>query len=422
LSLVWGCGVQEQGEAMKHGKIVRLLVNEKSSHSSHRDVIENLLKQAERLECVVAFAKESALNGLFEPLRMALERGMEARFAIGLDFYLTEPGVLRKFLTLTKKHKLKLYISNSSDTFHPKVYAFQHGKGCSVIIGSANFTHGGLYGNYEASAVIEDENGSLMASVTRYFDTLIAEAVLVSATKALIDAYERKYVIHDICRKVSKKRAQKASRAEGLSFTTLAGILELMKNDDSERGFNEQRSIRRNDLGQARRMLENWDNERSNARRGFLARFESLISLFHSGGLHRGKNKIAEHPGPFVAAVADIVSRRNLPPGEAFAVLHEHFVGIPQAGINLLTEILHALDNKRYAVMNKNAVSGLALAGIMEYRARPNKKNVGADGYARYCQHADAVRQKLGLANFTELDALFNYAYWGESTEDEAAD
>lgn len=404
---------------MKDGKSVRLLVNKEHGHG---DVIEKLLNQAERLECLVAFAKDSAMHSLLKPLRKALQRGLVARFAIGLDFHLTEPAVLRKLLKETEGHKLKLYLSDSSDTFHPKVYAFQHDKGCSVIVGSANFTHGGLYGNYEASAVIENEKGALMASVTRHFDKLIADKVLVPATKARIDAYEREYVIHDICRKVAKKRAQKASRAEGLNFTTLTGILELMKNDNTELGFSEQKSIRMNNLRQAKRMLGQWATVHGNASQGFLARFESLIGLFHSGGLHRGKNKIAEYPDQFVAAVADIVARRNLPPGEAFAVLHEHFGGIPRAGTNLLTEILHALDNKRYAVMNQNAVSGLALAGIREYPARPNKKNVGADDYARYCQHADTVRQELGLTDFTELDALFNYAYWGESTGNEAED
>ncbi|HEJ1143814.1 TPA: phospholipase D family protein [Pseudomonas aeruginosa] len=402
---------------MKEGTSVRLLVNEERGHG---DVIEKLLKQAECLECLVAFAKVSAMDELLKPLRKALERGMDARFAIGLDFYLTEPAVLRKLLKLTEKHKLKLYLSDSSDTFHPKVYAFRHAKGCSVIVGSANFTQGGLYGNYEASAVIEDEKGTLMASVARHFDALIADEVLVPATKARIDAYEREYVIHDICQKVAKKRAQEASRAERPSFTTMAGILELMKNDDSELGFSAQRATRKSNLRQAKRMLEHWATVRGNTSRGFLARFESLIGLFHSGGLHRGKNQIAEHPDKFVAAVADIVGRRNLPPSEAFTVLHEHFEGIPRAGINLLTEILHALDNKRYAVMNQNAVSGLALAGIREYPARPSKQNVGADDYARYCQHADVVRQELGLADFTEVDALFNYAYWGESTGDEA--
>ena len=38
-----------------------------------------------------------------------------------------------------------------------------------------------------------------------------------------------------------------------------------------------------------------------------------------------------------------------------------------------------------------------------------------------YCEHADAVRRSLGLDDFTELDALFNYAYWRETEEAEAA-
>lgn len=68
---------------MKEGTFVRLLVNEERGHG---DVIEKLLKHAERLECLVAFAKVSAMDGLLKPLCKALERGMDARFAIGLDF------------------------------------------------------------------------------------------------------------------------------------------------------------------------------------------------------------------------------------------------------------------------------------------------------------------------------------------------
>ena len=404
---------------MKDETAVQLLVNEERGHG---DKLVKLLKQAERLECLVAFAKASALNGLLKSLRKALERGLEARFAIGLDFYLTEPVVLRKLLELTKEHALKLYLSDSSETFHPKIYAFQHSKGCSVIVGSANFTQGGFYANYEASALVEGTSDTLMASVTQHFDALIDDEIIVPATRDRIDAYEREYVIHDIFRKVAKKRAQKASSAIGPNFTTLAGILELMKSDDSEHGFTEQKALRKGNLRQARRMLEEWAVARGNTSQGFLARFETLIGLLHSGGLHRGKNRIAEHPGQFVAAVRDIVGQGTLPPGDAFAVLHAHFEHIPRAGINLLTEVLHALDNKRFAVMNQNAVSGLALAGIRAYPLHPNKQNVGPDDYARYCQHAEEVRQALGLADFTELDALFNYAYWGESSGEVEAD
>ena len=404
---------------MQDGKAVQLLLNEEEHRHGH--VVEKLLKRAERLECLVAFAKTSALGDLLKPLRKALESGLKARFAIGLDFYLTEPEALRQLFALAEKHALVLYLSNASDTFHPKIYAFQNGKQCSVIVGSANLTHGGFYGNYEASALIDDASGALMASVTRHLDALVADRILVPATKPRIDAYEREYIIHDTCRKVAKKRAQKASRTEGPDFTILADLLELMKSDDSAHGFTAQKNGRKGNLRQARRRLAELAALSSNARRDFPSKYDALIGLFHSGGLHRGKSRIANHPGQFVAAVADILDRRNLSPAEAFTVLHRHFGAITGAGINLLTEILHALDNKRFAVMNQNAVSGLALAGIRDYPLHPTKQNVSAESYARYCGHADTVRRSLGLDDFTELDALFNYAYWRETEEDEAA-
>lgn len=194
-----------------------------------------------------------------------------------------------------------------------------------------------------------------------------------------------------------------------------------MKSDDSAHGFTAQKTGRKGNLRQARRRLAELAALSSNARRDFPSNYDALIGLFHSGGLHRGKSRIANHPGQFVAAVADILDRRNLSPAEAFTVLHGHFGAITGAGINLLTEILHALDNKRFAVMNQNAVSGLALAGIRDYPLHPTKQNVSAESYARYCGHADTVRRSLGLDDFTELDALFNYAYWRETEEDEAA-
>lgn len=414
-----GCCAEERGENMQDGKAVQLLLNEEEHGHGH--VVEKLLKRAERLECLVAFAKTSALGDLLKPLRKALESGLKARFAIGLDFYLTEPEALRQLFALAEKHALVLYLSNASDTFHPKIYAFQNGKQCSVIVGSANLTHGGFYGNYEASALIDDASGALMASVTRHLDALVADRILVPATKPRIDAYEREYIIHDTCRKVAKKRAQKASRTEGPDFTILADLLELMKSDDSAHGFTAQKTGRKGNLRQARRRLAELAALSSNARRDFPSNYDALIGLFHSGGLHRGKSRIANHPGQFVAAVADILDRRNLSPAEAFTVLHGHFGAITGAGINLLTEILHALDNKRFAVMNQNAVSGLALAGIRDYPLHPTKQNVSAESYARYCGHADTVRRSLGLDDFTELDALFNYAYWRETEEDEAA-
>ena len=220
--------------------------------------------------------------------------------------------------------------------------------------------------------------------------------------------------IWQLQRRASAHHAELALLEERLNMAQLA-----------QEGLNAQLDASRDeisDLGQANAAKQaELAALSSNARRDFPSKYDALIGLFHSGGLHRGKSRIANHPGQFVAAVADILDRRNLSPAEAFTVLHRHFGAITGAGINLLTEILHALDNKRFAVMNQNEVSGLALAGIRDYPLHPTKQNVSAESYARYCGHADTVRRSLGLDDFTELDALFNYAYWRETEEDEAA-
>lgn len=409
---------KSEGQTMPDGEVVQLLLN--GEKQGHGHMVEKLLNRTEYLECLVAFAKASALGGLLKPLRKALERGLEARFGVGLNFHLTEPKALRQLFALTGDHSLELYLSNTSDTFHPKVYAFRHANRCSVIVGSANLTHGGFYGNYEASALVDDASGALMASVTQHFDALVAEKILVPATKPRIDAYEREYLIHDTYHKLAKMRAQKASQTKGADFTTLANLLDLMKSDNSSHGFSTQKAVRRRNLRQARRRLTKLAALSSDFRRAFPRRYDELIDLLHSGGLQRGKTRIANHPGQFVAAVADLLGRRNLSPAQAFAVLRGHFGAITGAGINLLTEILHVLDNKRFAVMNQNAVSGLRLAGIWDYPLHPTKQNVSAEIYATYCEDADKVRRKLGLDNFTELDALFNYAYWRDAEEDKA--
>ena len=83
-----------------------------------------------------------------------------------------------------------------------------------------------------------------------------------------------------------------------------------------------------------------------------------------------------------------------------------------RAGTNVITEILHNQDKQIFAVMNQNSVSGLGLAEFYGYPKKPNKQNVDGAMYARFCADAKMVRQELGLADFSELDALLNYAYW----------
>lgn len=397
------------------GSSAKLVLN--GEQRSHADAVLEMLGRAHHFECMVAFAKVSALPGLLTPLEQALDRGMSARVAVGLSFHLSEPPLLRKLFDLSKRSAMQLYLSTGDATFHPKIYAIQEPTRCTVIVGSANLTAGGLGDNHEASVRVDGPDPTLFAEVQAHFDLLVAEESIVLATKKRIDAYAIEFAIHDAWRKMARKRADRVARDDVQDLTVLADQLAEMKLDDSPHGFAAQQVLRKSNLRLARRQIKAMAVPVNGGARGFLTRYEALINTFHSGGLHRAKTRVATAPARFLTAIADIAGQPGLAPAEAFEVLHAHFENITGAGINLLTEILHALDNRRYAVMNQNAVTGLAVAGFGGYPDHPTKSNVDSELYARYCLQARSVQSELGLANLTELDALFNYVYWQEEPE-----
>lgn len=406
---------------MAKGQSLKLLLNDKRDHKSE---IIALFKNAKRFECLVAFAKVSGWKYVKAALEKALSKGMVARLAVGRDFYHTDPALLRSLFRLSKKHNLELYLSNSNYTFHPKIYAFEHDKGSKVVVGSANFTNGGMSKNCEASVLVDDARGVMMASVTAHFDDLIEAREIIPATKDLIDRYEKDHEINAAWFRFAKRRADRAVEFGDTSLDALASFLRLMKEGGSESHFEVQLSNRRSNLAAAPAQLRSFAAWKGKKAREFLTEYEQLIRLFHSGGLDRAKTRIANKREDFVRAVASIIDHGNLPPRDAFAILHSAFTGIKGAGINLLTEILHTLDNKRFAVMNQNSVAGLRLAGYHDFPQHPLKSSVNPDKYQLYCDHADAVRKVLGLRDFTELDALFNFVYWHKDrpVEDEEGD
>ena len=188
---------------------VTLLLNRETE--GHQNRFLELFDQSSRLECVVAFAKTSGWHEISEALIDGLKRGLEARFTVGLSFYQTEPAFLRAVLKLSQRYRhLQLYIGDTPETFHPKIYAFGMKRKATVIIGSANLTSGGFSINYEASAEVEDADGALMAEIIEHIDALIDAKVVKPATEAKIAAYERKFEINKIHQAVARRRAAKA--------------------------------------------------------------------------------------------------------------------------------------------------------------------------------------------------------------------
>jgi len=77
--------------------------------------------------------------------------------SFGIAFSQTDPKLIKKLVGLDGAKVVKKF---PGGTFHPKVYAFRSGSDAAVVIGSANFTFGGLGRNSEAVVLVEGDSDS----------------------------------------------------------------------------------------------------------------------------------------------------------------------------------------------------------------------------------------------------------------------
>jgi len=362
---------------------------------------------------MIAFAKLSGLKEILKELKNALESDFKARFVIGLDFYQTDPELLTNLLNLSKKYNLSLFISNSEYCFHPKIYAFKNKKDYRILVGSANLTSGGLHSNHEISALIEDKTGEFFISISKLIDNLIETEEVIPATKESIALYKKNHSIYKIQQSLATRRIRRATHNNDVNFDVLRDILIEMKLDKSEGGFDKQQTFRELSRHMAISKMNEIIYQSHITPESFITLYEPLASeLWHSGGLERGKNIISLKAALFQDGLKSVTNLNEPSATLAYQTLHNHFVNIQRAGTNVITEALHTIDNNKFSVMNKNSVYGMSLANINGFPESPSKKTVNAEMYSKFCIKSKEVCSALGLSNFTELDALFNYAYW----------
>ncbi len=396
---------------------MKYLVNS-SEEQCHRNTINTLLNDAVCFDCMIAFAKTSGFRMIKEALIKALERNKNNRqarfrFIVGLDFYQTEPNLLYEILNLSQKYpKLSLFLSTDDYVFHPKVYAFKTERANHVVIGSANLTSGGLLRNHESSLWVN--SSSMREDVLNQIKQLIKNCQIIKATKNNISEYEEKYNIYNVRKTFFERKTKDAIQnpIEG-DFETLEAILDLMKQaGEFELDVRRRIESRRKAIKQLNLIA----NERNISNERFLELYIPLVQnphYWHSGFLGFHAKQVAnveENPCLFQLALEAINNLNNPSPREAYLTLHTHFNKIKFAGVNVITEILHTIDNERFAVMNNNSVSGMNRANYLFLKT--TMQNIDCDMYQEFCNSAGNVCKTLGLNNFTELDALLNYAYW----------
>ena len=136
--------------------------------SSSAEINRELLRLIEECStCRLAVAWASVGFPTFEALQR--ERPKIDRTVVGTHFYQTHPDFIEHF----REHPNFRFILKPDGVFHPKIYLFFIGEArWECVIGSANFTQGGLNRNYEVASLITNHDVGAEQMLPRLIEQL----------------------------------------------------------------------------------------------------------------------------------------------------------------------------------------------------------------------------------------------------------
>ena len=174
----------------------------------------------------------------------------------GTHFYQTDPKLLVRF---QDKRFARVMPNDARGTFHPKVYLFLKGNQAAAIVGSANFTQGGVEANNEAALLIEGKKTD--GAITDIM-TMIGHAweVSVYIDQEFLDRYRVQYQATARHRKALQKdrkiiKSKPNAKHSGLQLWSWAEYVRRVKNDPYH-SFNGRLAV----LQEARRLFSRTDH------------------------------------------------------------------------------------------------------------------------------------------------------------------
>jgi phosphatidylserine/phosphatidylglycerophosphate/cardiolipin synthase-like enzyme len=131
--------------------------------------LTELLKRAKKIQLATAFAH----RGGWQYFRQGILDGTASvSLLTGLEFFQTEPALLKEWLDLTLKASSRIEAKLASDDsfFHPKVLIVtsEGNNPDFAIVGSGNLSQGGLHDNTECGMFIE--NSTFIKQLSSWFE------------------------------------------------------------------------------------------------------------------------------------------------------------------------------------------------------------------------------------------------------------
>ena len=130
-------------------------------------------------KATVAYSRNSGISRIYNELSEFSDKGGKTSIVMGIDQVNTSYQALVNLKTFAKDNLFIHHDKNFDITFHPKVYLFGNEEIEKIIVGSSNFTAGGLFLNYEANIGVTLDTSEkakfFQKQVTDYWDNLLKD-------------------------------------------------------------------------------------------------------------------------------------------------------------------------------------------------------------------------------------------------------
>lgn len=202
--------------------------------------LARLMHEHDEFHWAVAWGTGNALT------KRLLDR--QAKFkavTFGLAFSQTDPDLIKALIGVPGSFVVTAF---PGGTYHPKIYAFRSGNRAAAIVGSANFTNGGLGRNHEASVLI---TGS--ADEAPLSDVLAFTARSAELGVAVTPDLETRYRLS--CKLAARKPRPPRDPLADFKQATVTGLMSPLVGLSWNQYVRKVRSSAQHDVGKSLRLL-----------------------------------------------------------------------------------------------------------------------------------------------------------------------
>lgn len=346
-------------------------------------LIKEYICHSEHIDIAVALASQTATD-LLENMR----KGCQLRFVVGIDL----PTPLEVLKNLMKKYGNNVRIYNS-EMFHPKVYLFTLLDGTKkAILGSGNFTSGGLYENIEASVLIE--NVDIIIELENWFHAIYISSQPI--TEEFLINY-KEYIDIEMKHHAKKKKCMIRLHPKLDVYAKIReDAIKLLRSKMKERRFIEAVNERPNVVRRLRKCID-----LENHFEGFdLNAFFKIQELGNIRSSYKSCILEAKQKGK-LADVLSMLIDENIPLNKRFDKALDKTSKVRGLGINFLSKVLCVYNPDQYVIWNKPAENFFNRIGLI-----PDKGLTHGEQYQFYCNFFREVCKNAGVPDMAALDAL----------------